>query len=130
MSSFMSRFGLSSGTKKTSESPAVPKQQQQLNTSIGMMPVNQNSRNAYMGSSVGPVKANTQIGAQYTQGAAGVGYSSSTPSQINKQQHLLTISNMGGAGVSSTYLDSSAIYNNQSNIYAIHTEIDRTPSSQ
>jgi hypothetical protein len=107
MSSFMSRFGLSSGTKKTSESPAAPKQQ--LNTSIGMG-VNQNSRNAYMGTSVGPVKANTQIGAQYTQGAGGVGYSSNPPSQTNKQQHLLTISNMGG--VNSTYLDSSAMYNN------------------
>ncbi len=124
MSSFMSRFGLSSGTKKTSESPAAPKQQ------LSMAAANQNSRNAYMGSSVGPVKANTQIGTQYTQGAAGIGYSSNLPSQINKQQHLLTISNMGGAGVNSTYLDSSAIYNNQSNIYSIHTEIDRMPSSQ
>ena len=124
MSSFMSRFGLSSGTKKTSESPAAPKQQ--LNTSIGMG-ANQNSRNAYMGTSAGPVKANTQIGGQYTQG---IGYSSNPPSQINKQQHLLTISNMGGAGGgNSTYLDSSAMYNNQSNIYSIQTEIDRMPSS-
>ena len=81
-----------------------------------------------MGTSVGPVKANTQIGGQYTQG---VGYSSNPPSQANKQQHLLTISNMGGAGGgNSTYLDSSAMYNNQSNIYSIHTEIDRMPSSQ
>ena len=63
-----------------------------------------------MGTSVGPVKANTQIGAQYTQGAGGIGYSSNPPNQTNKQQHLLTISNMGG--VNSTYLDSSAMYNN------------------
>ena len=124
MSSFMSRFGLSSGTKKTSESPAaVPKQQ--LNTSIGMG-LNHNSRNAYIGQTVGPVKAHTQIGMQYSQGAGGVGYASNPPSQINKQQHLLTISNIGGAGgVNSAYLDSSAIYNNQSNIYSIQTEIDR-----
>ena len=49
MSSFMSRFGL----KKTSESPAVPKQQQ--------IPAQSNALSRNYGSTIGPVKANTQI---------------------------------------------------------------------
>jgi hypothetical protein len=66
MSSFMSRFGLN---KKTSESPAVPKNNSNNNTSVnnsmvggnslsGMSFVNNNagSRNY---ASAGPIKANT-----------------------------------------------------------------------
>ena len=45
----MSRFGL----KKTSESPAVPKQH--------AVPAQSNALSRNMGSSIGPIKANTQV---------------------------------------------------------------------
>lgn len=70
MSSFMSRFGLN---KKTSESPAVPKNASNNNntsvnnsmvggnalSSISFVNNNTGSRNY---ASAGPIKANTQIG--------------------------------------------------------------------
>ena len=81
MSSFMSRFGLN---KKTSESPAVPKNNSNSNNAntsmtaaiqsnlLGSMGFNNANNNGSRNhTSVGPIKANTQMqGQQQVYGAA------------------------------------------------------------
>lgn len=138
MSSFMSRFGLN---KKTSESPAVPKNNNNANNTSMMTTASQSNPLGSLGfnnannngsrnhTSVGPIKANTQMhGQQQVYGAA---YSHSSiqnnnrgQSSNNNNSHLLTISNMGNQ----SHILGDASSHQYQGMYAIQTDVDATPS--
>jgi hypothetical protein len=90
------------------------------------MDVNQNSRNAYIKISVGPVKAQ-----HLDRRAIHARRSIFLETPKSGEQRATPADNLEhawGRRGNSTFLESSAMYNNLSNIYSIHTEIDRMPS--